>query len=249
MSISIEQHALYLKLSNYTTPEKMEAFVEAFLETGGDPDIYIRNPNAFQSVLGMCCHRAATGAVHRLLAAGASVHWPRKSLTQKTLTGSAEEQYEGLNVDALGITLEMLGGYLVEHAERDRGKHVPLSEKVGGFLEITRALLLAGADPTRPDPAHGRKPLDGLMVQLMEETSSPLDKEIHAALDEVVFMLAHHSNCLNEAARGKWRDSPVSDFDWAEEYPEVVRSVRARAQQEMLHIQTPSKPGSRKSRL
>lgn len=245
MGISVEQHTLYTRLSNTHDIEKMELLVEEFIDKGIDPNIHIKYPNEFQSVLGICCHRSATGAVHRLLAAGAKPHWPRKAISSISLTGGGgEDQYEGLSVDALGVTLEMLGGYLVEHAESERAPQMSLTEKVGGFVEITRALLLAGADPTRDDPAHGRKPLDSLMMQLLEDTSSPPDKQSHAILEDVLFLLTKYSSQLEAASEGKWKGSPLSDLDWADEYPALVKSVSTLAQKELLRATTPSRQRS-----
>ena len=250
MALSNDQHNFYSRLSNNQSSEKLEALVEEYLSQGGDPNIRIPNKNEFKSALGICCHRAATGAVHRLLAAGAKPHWPRKAISQKSLTGSDEEEYEGLNVDALGIALEMMGGYLVEHAESDKPSKRSLSEEVGGHQEVVRALLLAGADPTRPDPAHRRKPLDSLMVQLVESCHSEPDPTAQAVLEETIFILAKHSGQLEEVAKGNWQGSPLCDFDWSDDYPALVTSLRSLAQQELLRYGTETKQRSpRKPRL
>lgn len=245
MKLTDIEHRLYVSLSNARESDAIPQLIKSYLDQGGSANLRVRETGALYSALGMCCHKNSHEAVCLLVNAGAKPHWPKKSLSTKYLTGSDEEEYEGLNADCLGISAEMLGGWIVENEESG----AIVLEKFEGYVSIIKTLIEAGADPTRPDPAHGRLPLDSLMIQLIEEIDQ-LSEESGRMLENVIVEFARASKSLDVAAKGSWNRLPFSDLDWAEAYPSLAERVKARAQESVLQNNTQSTPGvSRRKRL
>lgn len=243
MNLSDIDHHLYASLSGARSPDTITQLVKAHLEQGGSANVRVRENGGLYSALGMCCHKMAPDAVNLLLDAGAKPHWPKKTLSTKYLTGSEDDVYEGLNADCLGIAAEMLGGWIVEHEESG----ALVSDKFENCALIVKALIGAGANPSRPDPAHGKLPLDSLFVQLIEDFDE-LSTECERAIENIIIEFAHASKTLDLAGEGSWSALPFSDLDWADAYPSLAGRVKARAQVGVLKKDTQQTPRARPSK-
>ena len=234
-------------LSGVVSGEEYDRRVRLHLANGGSPDLYSCRPNHLHSVLGLACHRGRLDLVMELLAAGAQAHWPEDRVSRRKW-GEGGQSYDGVLLDPLGVCLDMLDAYCREEVPGEGWVPDKTQARLDEYVAIAKALIAAGADPLRKDPAYRVPPMDRLQPCLERDDLPPavvevfLDLMLHVA-QSVPFPAMEHM------ARGQWKKLKFISAKWTGEQPVVAAKLAALAQARCLSEQSPAAGATRHCRL
>lgn len=236
--------------------------VARLLEAGADPNAVQRKVNDFRSALGNLIYRGQDRAVREMLASGACVHWPERSIPQAQLAGAEDNAYQGLALDALSLCMEQLGWTLAERATlgKSSAKTETEEEDGGGFsdlleeyMNILPMLLRAGANPAWEDPATSRLPSEAL-VRAVEEGAFGITTEFPVDLQQRFAAIVEQTLSVLDPATQSQAFRALASRDWAllphgwghlEGVPQITGALVARADARILDEATPA-PQSRR---
>ena len=236
--------------------------VARLLKAGADPNAVRRKVNDFRSALGNLVYRGQDRAVREMLASGACVLWPERSIPQAQLAGAEYNAYQGLALDTLSLCMEQLGWTLAERATL--GKSSAKTEAVGGlddlleeYMNILPMLLRAGANPAWEDPATSRLPAEAL-VRAIEEGAFGITTEFPVDLQQRFAAIVEQTLSVLDPATQSQAFRALASRDWVrlphgwghlEDVPQITGALVARAAARIMDETTPApqsrRPGTR----
>lgn len=207
-----------------------------------------RVAHKFNTALGEACFQGRDQVVRFLLTQGANPHWPGEAeIPQGLLAGDEYGCYEGIEADPLGVAMSEMTWVLAEESLHSTDPQYPEKYRIG--VSIVNQLLDAGADPTRPDPARFRTPIESMLLILIENPHYQA-KALNTAGGIFLRLIENQPGWVARIAQGHFDVLGIGWLgDMRAEHPALAQRLQQVATARLLEQATPTTPTGPKVRL